>query len=88
MESLGKLSFNLSAERLAQWPLWLQARYGLDILYPRTTAVTAEAFFDREFVDQPSAKMQRHQMPFLGSLILNLTEEAPGMAGSMPSAAL
>ena len=26
MELLGKLSFNLSGERLAQWPSWLQAR--------------------------------------------------------------
>lgn len=76
MELLGKLSFNLSAERLAQWPLWLQARHGLSILYPRTAGLTAETFFRREFVDHPFAKMQHHRMPFLDSLILNLAEEA------------
>jgi len=39
--------------------------------------MAAEAFFRHEFVDQPFAKMQRHRMPFLDSLILNLAEEAP-----------
>ena len=79
MELLGKLSFNLSAERLGQWPLWLQARFGLSILYPGTAGLAAEDFFRREFVERPFEKMQRHQMPFLDSLILNLAEEAPGV---------
>lgn len=76
MELLGKLSFNLSAERLAQWPLWLQSRYRLSVLYPGTLGLDAETFFQREFIDRPFGKMQRHQMPFLDSLILNLAEEA------------
>jgi hypothetical protein len=77
MELLGKLSFNLSAERLAQWPLWLQARHSLSVLYPRTAGMTAETFFHREYVESPFAKMQQHQMPFLDALILNLAEAAP-----------
>lgn len=76
MELLGKLSFNLSGERLAQWPLWLQDRYQLTILYPSTTGLTAETFFHREFVDRPFGRMQRFRMAFLDSLILNLAENA------------
>jgi hypothetical protein len=77
MELLGKLSFNLSAERLSQWPLWLQARHRLSILYPRTVGMTAETFFHREYVDLPFARMQEHQMALLDALILNLAEAAP-----------
>ena len=66
MELLGKLSFNLSGERLARWPSWLQEHYQLTILYPSTMGLSAEVFFNSEFVDQPFRKMQRFQMPFLG----------------------
>lgn len=45
LELLGQLSFNLSPTRLAQWPAWLQDRYGLTLLYPETTNLTADAFF-------------------------------------------
>lgn len=76
MELLGKLSFNLSTEQLAQWPSWLRDRYSLTILFPRTSGVDADSFFKREFVDRPFAKMEKHGMPFLDSLILNLVEEA------------
>jgi hypothetical protein len=79
MELLGKLSFNLSAERLAQWPIWLQARHALNILYPSTTGLAADTFFRREFIDRPFEKMQSYQMPFLDSLILGLAEGAPGV---------
>ena len=77
MELLGKLSFNLSAERLAQWPAWLQDRYGLTVLYPQTAGLDAETFFRLEFVERPFDRMQRRRMPFLDSLILNLAEKAP-----------
>jgi len=77
MGLLGKLSSNLSAKRLSQWPLWLQARHRLSILYPRTAEMTAETFFYREYVDLPFARMQEHQMPFLDALILNLVEAVP-----------
>jgi hypothetical protein len=64
MELLGKFSFNLSAARLAQWPSWLQERYGLTILYPGTQGMEAETFFQREFVDRPLARVQSVRMPF------------------------
>ena len=76
MELLGQLSFSLSAERLAQWPSWLQDRYGLTVLYPQTVGADAKAFFRRELIDRPLLKMQQHRMSFLDSLILNLIEEA------------
>jgi hypothetical protein len=76
MELLGKLPFNLSAEQLAQWPSWLQDRYRLTILYPRTSGLDADDFFRQEFVARPFDKMQEYGMPFLDSLILNLVEEA------------
>ena len=79
MELLSKLSFNLSAKRLSQWPQWLQARHGLSVLYPRTDGMMASTFFCREVVELPFARMQQHQMPFLDALILNLTEAAPNV---------
>lgn len=74
MELLGQLSFNLSAERLAQWPFWLQERYNLTLAYPATTNVTAEPFFQDEFINRPFLRMQRQRMPYLDGLILDLIE--------------
>ncbi len=79
MELLGQLSFNLSAERLAQWPAWLQDRYGLTLLYPSTTNLTAEPFFQDEFIDRPLARMQRLRMPYVDGLILDLIERVSGV---------
>jgi len=76
MEVLGKLSFNLSAQRLTQWTSWLQDRYRLSILYPQTEDMEAATFFQQEFVDQPLRKMEQYGMPFLDGLILNLVELA------------
>lgn len=76
MEVLGKLSFNLSAQRLTQWTSWLQDRYRLSILYPQTEDLEATTFFQQEFVDQPFRKMEQYGMPFLDGLILNLVELA------------
>ncbi|MFN8486199.1 MAG: hypothetical protein U0350_01325 [Caldilineaceae bacterium] len=74
LELLGQLSFNLSPTRLAQWPSWLQDRYGLTLLYPETTNLTADAFFRDEFIDRPFARMQQQRVPFLDGLILGLVE--------------
>lgn len=79
MEMLGQLSFNLSAERLIQWPSWLQDHYGLTLLYPPADAEDSAAFFQREIVDQPLDRMRRHPIPFLDALILQLIEQAPGV---------
>ena len=34
MELLGQLSFNLSAQKLAEWETWLLRRYRLAVLWP------------------------------------------------------
>ena len=75
MELLGQLSFNLSADRLIQWPSWLRDRYQLTILYPQVAGLSAEQFFSRELVDRPLEKMHQ-RMPFMDTLILNLIEAA------------
>ena len=77
MELLGQLSFNLSPQRLSEWPVWLQDRYGLTLLYPNTANLEAEPFFEAEFVAGPFYRMQQYPMPYLDSLILNLVENAP-----------
>lgn len=79
LELLGQLSFNLSSERLAQWPTWLQDRYSLTLLYPETTNLTAEIFFQEEFIERPFARMQQQRVPFLDGLILGLVERVSGL---------
>ncbi len=79
MELLGQLSFNLSAQRLAQWPSWLQDRYRLTLLYPATANLAAEPFFQDEFINRPFARMQLQRMPFLDGLILDLVERTTGI---------
>lgn len=79
MELLGQFSFNLSAERLAQWPAWLQDRYSLTVLYPATANLTADRFFQDEFIARPLTRMQRLRMPYLDGLILDLIERVSGV---------
>ena len=74
MEILGQLSFNLASSRLAQWPLWLQAAYGLTVLWPEPGEMGAFTFFRREIHEAPLARMQEKRMAFLDALILNLAE--------------
>jgi predicted nucleic acid-binding protein len=76
MELLGKLSFNLSSERLAQWQLWLQERWQLTVIHPRTTDLDTSLFFQQTFVDRPFRKMQEVGISYLDVLILNLIEES------------
>lgn len=78
MELLGQLSFNLSPERLAQWQSWLQDHYGLTLVYPETANLTADLFFQDEFIDRPLARMQR-RVPYLDRLILGLVERVAGV---------
>ena len=77
MEILGQLSFNLAPDRLRQWRLWLQAAYGLTVLWPDPGQMEAFAFFRQEIYEHPLARMQEHRMAFLDALILNLAEHAP-----------
>lgn len=80
MELLGQLSFNLSSDRLAQWPFWLQDRHGLGVIFPETTGRTAEYFFQEEFVDRPLSRMRRFGVPFLDGIILELVERTSGVS--------
>ena len=74
LELLGQLSFNLPAERLTQWPAWLQDNFGLSLLYPVTANRTADEFFRMELVEGPLQRMARHPSPYLDGLILGLAE--------------
>lgn len=80
MELLGQLSFNLPAERLSQWPVWLQDRYRLTIAYPPSTGLDGEAFFHRELVEFPLEHMRHRGTPFLDALILGLIERVTGVS--------
>jgi hypothetical protein len=64
----------LSAERLVQWPSWLQDRYNLTLVYPATANLAAEPFFQDEFISRPFLHMQQLRMPYLDGLILDLIE--------------
>ncbi|MFQ6101601.1 MAG: hypothetical protein ACE5OS_10270 [Anaerolineae bacterium] len=77
MEILGQLSFNLSPDRLSQWRSWLQAAYGLAVIWPAVEAQRAVAFFRDEIYNRPLAKMQAQRMAFLDALIIGLAERAP-----------
>ncbi len=79
MEFLGQLSFNLSAERLGQWPSWLRDHYNLTVIYPETAGLDATSFFQTEIIDRPFALMQAQRMPFLDALILGLAEKTEGV---------
>ena len=75
MELLGQLSFNMSAERLGRWRMWLRDQYGLIILHPDTANRQAEEFFQHQIVDQPLIRMQEKRIPFLDALLLGLIEQ-------------
>jgi hypothetical protein len=75
MELLGQLSFNMSAERLGRWRVWLRDHYGLIVLHPDTAERQAEEFFHHQIIDQPLIRMQEKRVPFLDALILGLIEQ-------------
>ena len=66
MELLGQLSFNLSAERLAQWRSWLQYNFGLAVIYPATANRPADEFFRVDLVEGPLQRMARRSFPLFG----------------------
>lgn len=77
MELLGKLSFNLSPERLEQWQSWLLDAFQLQLIWPVApdTAVTHHTWRDLMFT-RPFTRMKAVQMPYMDSLILDLAEAA------------
>lgn len=77
MEVLGQLSFNLSADKLARWEIWLQRCHNLTILWPNSAGLDARIFFARAIYQQPLARMQANRMAFMDALVLQLAEDAP-----------
>jgi hypothetical protein len=78
MELLGKLSFNLSPERLDAWPSWLVDAYQLTLVWPFMPGETVGfAAFRDEIFTRPFVRMRSVKMPFMDSLILNLAERFP-----------
>ncbi len=78
MELLGKLSFNLSPERLDNWQSWLTDAYQLQVIWPESTRnQDAEAFFRSEMFDRPFLKFRKQRMAFMDALILDLAERMP-----------
>ena len=80
MELLGQLSFNLSPQRLADYPSWLLDAYQLTVIWPYYPGedISFVAFRDEVFT-RPFARMRAVKMPFMDSLILNLAERAPNV---------
>ncbi|MFQ6014062.1 MAG: hypothetical protein ACE5NP_01290 [Anaerolineae bacterium] len=77
MEFLGQMSFNLAPARLVQWRLWLQAAYGLTVLWPEPDDRDAPTFFRQEIHEAPLTRMQDKRMAFVDALVLNLAERGP-----------
>lgn len=77
MELLGKLSFNLSPERLEQWQSWLLDAFQLQLIWPAApdTAVTFHTWRDLLFT-RPFHRMKVAKMPYMDALILDLAETA------------
>lgn len=80
METLGKLSFNLSSEQLASWPSWLTDAYQLSVIWPlHPNSIVDRLTLYEELFTRPFAKMVTHKMPFLDALILNVAEQTEGV---------
>lgn len=78
LELLGKMSFNLSPERLDDWRSWLVDAYQLLVVWPTNPALTTAApTFQEEIFERPYQKMRTAKMPFMDTLILNLAERTP-----------
>lgn len=81
LELLGKLSFNLSSDRLDEWRTWLVDAYHLRVIWPMNPSLTTAApTFQNEIFERPYQRMRTVQMPFMDSLILNLAERTPNAA--------
>lgn len=72
-ELLGIASYNLNEIELKKLLKGFADVYGLEILYPRTAFVSAEAFLE-SLLDDAFKKMTR-KMGFQDALILNIAEQ-------------
>jgi hypothetical protein len=79
MEILGQLSFNLSAQKLAEWETWLLRQYRLTVLWPDPGGLNAQEFIAHEIYQRPLKRMQANRVAFLDALVLQLAEDKPGV---------
>ncbi len=77
MEVLGQLSFNLSPNKLAEWPTWLARQYRFAILWPNPGDLNAHGFMLQEIYQRPMARMQAHRMGFTDALTIEVAERTP-----------
>lgn len=80
METLGQLSYNLSAEQLDGWRDWLANAYNLTIIWDTDSKEKVEPETWREIIyERPFEKMQTVRMAFMDALILSAAEHAPNV---------
>jgi hypothetical protein len=78
MEVLGQLSFNLSAEYLADWQNWFINAYNLNVIWDTNSKEQVDSETWREIIyERPFQKMQTVRMAFMDALILSLAEHTP-----------
>ena len=77
MEVLGKLSFNVPAKTLDEWPDALRQSYGLTVIWPDPADLDADSFFHGELYQRPLALMKAQRVAFLDALVLSLVERTP-----------
>lgn len=78
MEVLGQLSFNLSAEYLADWQNWFINAYNLNVIWDTNSKEQVDSETWREIIyERPFQKMQTVRMAFMDALILSTAEHTP-----------
>lgn len=78
MEVLGQLSFNLSAEYLADWQNWFINAYNLNVIWNTNSKEQIDPETWHEIIyERPFQKMQTVRMAFMDALILSLAEHTP-----------
>jgi hypothetical protein len=81
MEILGQLSFNLAPTTLDKWSSWLIDAYQLADIWPAASQEEVyQAAFRAEIQERPFARMRKHRMAFMDSLVLGLAERTPGVS--------
>lgn len=78
METLGQLSFNLSAEQLDGWQDWLVNAHNLTVIWDTDSKERVDHETWREIIyERPFQKMQTARMAFMDALILSSAEHTP-----------
>ena len=78
METLGQLSYNLSAEQLDGWQDWLANACNLTIIWDTDSKEKVDPETWREIIyERPFQKMQTVRMAFMDALILSTAEHTP-----------